>query len=189
MHQLNIRYPNKNDEETRRVYNEINDNWNKYRGLIGEFWSSRLDTRKRQAIIKIVRNNVHQIMKRLWPSDKSIEHLSLNRHFSKLEQRLLANNGQYLWEICQSRYRFYFWQREILLNRRISRLGLSSWQPSIVKTTASMTPIELACCHRFVELSKQALLIVYRYSVDEKSKRQHHQQTNNIDETTIMVVS
>ena len=105
MHQLCIRYPNKSDEETRRVYNDIVENWNKYRTSLGEFWTNRLDSRKRQAVLKIVRNNVNQIMKQLWNHEQSIESLSLNRHFMKLEQRLLANNGQYLWEICQSRYK------------------------------------------------------------------------------------
>ena len=101
MHQLCIRYPNKSDEETRQVYSEIVDNWSKYYTSLGEFWLTRLDTRKRQAILKIVRNNVHQIMKQLWTHEQSLEQLSLTRQLTKLEQRLLTNNGQYLWEICQ----------------------------------------------------------------------------------------
>lgn len=103
MHQLCIRYPNKSDDETRRLYNDIVDNWNKYRTSLGEFWLNRLDARKRQAILKIVRNNVQQIMKQLWIHSSSIEHVSLMRHFLQLEQRLLNNNGQYLWEICQNK--------------------------------------------------------------------------------------
>ena len=103
MHQLCIRYPNKSDDETRRLYNDIVDNWNKYRTSLGEFWLNRLDAKKRQAILKIVRNNVQQIMKQLWIHPSSIEHLSLTRHFLQLEQRLLNNNGQYLWEVCQNK--------------------------------------------------------------------------------------
>ena len=106
MHQLCIRYPNKTDDETRRIYNEIIDNWNKYRSSLGEFWLARLDTRKRQAIIRIVWNNVQQIMKQLWTVDEFIEQLSLTRHLAKLEQRLLSNNGQYLWDICQNRHKY-----------------------------------------------------------------------------------
>ena len=107
MHQLCIRYPNKSDDETRRIYNEISDNWNKYRSSLGEFWLARLDTRKRQAIIRIVWNNVQQIMKQLWTVNEFIEQLSLSRHLAKLEQRLLSNNGQYLWDICQNRHKYF----------------------------------------------------------------------------------
>lgn len=105
MHQLCIRYPNKSDDETRRIYTEITENWNKHRPSIGEFWLSKLDARKRQAIIKIVWNNIQQIMKQLWTADQCIEQLSLSKHLVRLEQRLLANNGQYLWDICQNRYK------------------------------------------------------------------------------------
>lgn len=106
MHQLCIRYPNKSDDETRRICHEIVENWNKYRTSLGEFWLSKLDSRKRQAIIRIVWNNVEQIMKQLCPVDQYVEQLSLSKHLARLEQRLLANNGQYLWDICQNRYKF-----------------------------------------------------------------------------------
>jgi len=106
MHQLCIRYPEKTDDETRRICHDINDNWNKYRTSLGEFWLSKLDTRKRQSIIKIVWNNVQKIMKQIWTVEEFIEHLSLTKHLAKLEQRLLANNGQYLWDICQKRQKY-----------------------------------------------------------------------------------
>jgi hypothetical protein len=106
MHQLCIRYPDKTDDETRRICNEMMENWNKYRTSLGEFWLTRLDTRKRQAIIRIVWNNVQKIMKQLWTVEEFIEHLSLTKHLVKLEQRLLANNGQYLWDICQKRQKY-----------------------------------------------------------------------------------
>ncbi|CAF3166961.1 unnamed protein product [Rotaria socialis] len=166
MHQLCIRYPNKSDDETRRICNEIVENWNKYRSLIGEFWLSKLDTKKRQAIIRIVWNNVQQIMKQLWTVDHYIEQLSLSKHLAKLEQRLLANSGQYLWDICQNRY--------------------NSWGSSLVTSTNRVSPIELACCNRFIELCKQALFIVYRYSVDEKIKKQQEHQSQG---STIMAIS
>ncbi|CAF0804560.1 unnamed protein product [Rotaria sordida] len=166
MHQLCIRYPNKSDDETRQICHEIVENWNKYRTSIGEFWLSKLDTRKRQAIIRIVWNNVQQIMKQLWKIDQYVEQLSLSKHLTKLEQRLLANNGQYLWDICQNRY--------------------NSWGSSLITSTNRVSPIELACCNRFIELCKQALFIVYRYSIDEKIKKQQQHQTEG---STIMVIS
>ncbi len=47
-----------------------------------------------------------------------------------------------------------------------------------------LSQVELACCSRFVELCKQALFIVYRYSIDEQSEKQRQQQTEG---TTIVV--
>lgn len=105
MHLLCIRYPDKSDEDTRRIYDDILEHWNDYRTSIGDFWLNRLDTRKRQAIIKIVWNNVHKIIKQIWTVEQFIEHLSLTKHLIQLEQKLLANNGQFLWEICQKRQR------------------------------------------------------------------------------------
>lgn len=106
MHLLCIRYPEKSDEETRRIYEDILEHWNDYRTSIGDFWLNRLDTRKRQAIIKIVWNNVYKIIKQIWTVEQFIEHLSLTKHLVQLEQKLLANNGQFLWEICQKRQRY-----------------------------------------------------------------------------------
>ena len=106
MHQLCIRYPEKSDEETQRICNDMNENWNKYRAPLGEFWLTRLDTRKRQAIFKIVWNNVHKIIEQIWTVDEFVEDLSLVKHLAKIEQRLLANNGQYFWDVCQRRQKY-----------------------------------------------------------------------------------
>jgi hypothetical protein len=106
MHNLCIRYPEKSDDETRRMCNDINENWNRYRSSLGDFWLNKLDTRKRQAIIKIVWNNVQKIMKQIWTVEDFIEQLSLTKHLARLEQRLLANNGQYLWDICQKKQKY-----------------------------------------------------------------------------------
>ena len=50
---------------------------------------------------------------------------------------------------------------------------------------ARLSPIELSCCNRFVELCKQALFVVYRYSTDEKTEKQRQQQTEG---TTVAVI-
>lgn len=107
MHQLCIRYPDKTDDETKKICNDILENWNKYRTSLGEFWLTKLDTKKRQSIIKIVWNNVQKIMKQLWNGEDLVEHLSLSKHLAKLEQRLLINNGQYLWDICQKKHKYF----------------------------------------------------------------------------------
>ncbi|UJR38470.1 hypothetical protein I4U23_031138 [Adineta vaga] len=165
MHQLCIRYPNKTADETRQICNEVNKNWNKYRSSIGEFWLHRLDSRKRQAITRIVWSNVQQIIKQIWRIDQPIEQLSLSKHLMKLEQRLLSNNGQCLWEICQNKH--------------------NSWSTTLMSNTIRLTPIELSCCNRFVELCKQALFVVYRYSLEEKDEKQRQQQSEG---TTVAVI-
>ena len=115
MHQLCIRYPDKNDDETRIIYNEIIENWNKYRTSLGEFWLNRLDARKRQAIIRIVWNNVQKIIKQLCNTNDSIQQLSLIKYLTKLEQKLLSNNGQYLWEICQKKQKYLIQKKKFLI--------------------------------------------------------------------------
>jgi hypothetical protein len=54
----------------------------------------------------------------------------------------------------------------------------SSWESLFVKSTNYLSTIELDCCYRFVELCKEALFIVYRYSIEENihKQRQMHQQ-------------
>lgn len=171
MHQLCIRYPEKSDEETRRIYMEINENWGKYRNSIGEFWLTRLDSRKRQSIIKIVWNNVQKIIKKIWTMETFIEQLSLNKHFVKLEQKLLANNGQFLWDLCQKKQ--------------------NSFESTMIVSKNRLSPFEVACCNRFIELCKHALFIVYRYSIDENAKkqRQTQQKQQQGENSTIVVFS
>ena len=60
---------------------------------------------------------------------------------------------------------------------------------SIFGNRARLSPIELACCNRFVELCKQALLIVYRYSIDEKLKTNKQSQQHETDTYTIVLLS
>lgn len=59
---------------------------------------------------------------------------------------------------------------------------------SVFGSRTRLSPIEFACCNRFVELCKQALLIVYRYSIDEKLKKAKQQQ-RDADNATIIVLS
>ena len=172
MHQLCIRYPDKSDEETRRIYMEINENWNKYRTSIGEFWLTRLDARKRQSVIKIVWNNVQKIIKKIWTLETFTEEISLNKHFAKLEQKLLVNNGQFLWDLCQKKQ--------------------NSFESTMIISKHRLSPLEVACCNRFIELCKQALFVVYRYSIDENLKKQRQlqqKQQQQGENSTIIVLS
>ena len=49
------------------------------------------------------------------------------------------------------------------------RFCSSSWESLLVKSTLHLSPLELECCYRFVDLCRQALFIVYRYSINEKN--------------------
>ncbi|CAF1222750.1 unnamed protein product [Rotaria sordida] len=152
MNKLCIHYPNKSNKQTYRICNEIIENWNSYKSDIGRYWLVEFDANKRQSIIDIVWNNVQQIIKKVCILDELVQQLPLNRHLMKLQRRLLANHGQCLWDACQNKH--------------------NSWESLFVKSTNHLTNIELDCCYRFVDLCREALFIVYRYSIDEKIYQQ-----------------
>ncbi len=63
-------------------------------------------------------------------------------------------------------------------------------ESSLITNRNRLSPIELACCNRFIELCKQALFIVYRYSNDENiKKKQQQQQQQQTENSTIIVIS
>ncbi|CAF1415190.1 unnamed protein product [Rotaria sp. Silwood1] len=165
MNKLRIHYPNKSDKETNQICIEIIENWNRYKSDIGRYWLVEFDANKRQSIIDIVWNNVQLIMKKVCIIDELVQQLPLNRHLMKLQRRLLANHGQCLWDTCQNKH--------------------NSWESLFVKSTNHLSDIELECCYRFVDLCKEALFIVYRYSIDEKIYQQKHIN----QELTVMIKS
>ncbi|CAF4014313.1 unnamed protein product [Rotaria sp. Silwood2] len=152
MNKLRIHYPNKSDKETNQICIEIIENWNRYKPDIGRYWLVEFDANKRQSIIDIVWNNVQQITRKVCILDELVQQLPLNRHLIKLQRRLLANHGQCLWDTCQNKH--------------------NSWESLFMKSTNHLSNIELDCCYRFVDLCKEALFIVYRYSIDEKIYQQ-----------------
>jgi len=62
-------------------------------------------------------------------------------------------------------------------------------ESSLITNRNRLSPIELACCNRFIELCKQALFIVYRYSSDENIKKKQQQQQQQTENSTIIVIS
>lgn len=54
-----------------------------------------------------------------------------------------------------------------------------------MKGNNSLSDIEFECCYRFVDLCKEALFIVYQYSIDEK----YHKQRQLNQNVTLMVKS
>ncbi|UJR07694.1 hypothetical protein I4U23_011979 [Adineta vaga] len=165
MKKLCIHYPNRSDRETDRIYTEITDNWTRYKSDIGRFWLVELDASKRESVIEMVWNNIQQIMKKLCVINELVEQLPLNRHLLKIQRRLLANHGQCMWETCQNRH--------------------NSWELLFMKGNNPLTDIELECCYRFVDLCKEALFIVYQYSIDEKYQKQRQLNQN----VTLMIKS
>ncbi|CAF1102310.1 unnamed protein product [Adineta ricciae] len=165
MNKLRIHYPNRTDQETNRLCITITENWAEYKADIGRFWLVELDANKRESIIQMVWINVQQIIKKICIIDELAQHLPLNRHLSKIERRLLANHGQCMWETCQNRH--------------------NSWELLFMKGNNPLSDIELKCCYRFVDMCKEALFIVYRYSNDEKFQKQ--KQLNS--HVTLMIKS
>jgi hypothetical protein len=48
----------------------------------------------------------------------------------------------------------------------------SSWESLFIKSTNNLSTIELDCCYCFVDLCREALFIVYQYTIDEKIHKQ-----------------
>lgn len=143
-----LHYPNRSDEFTQRMYTEILDNWPEFQSDIGRFWLGELDTDKRQSVIEIVWKQICQIMSDICILENLIEYLPLNRNLLKLKRRLLSNHGQPFWDACQDRH--------------------NSWESLFLKSTNTISSIELDCCYRFVDLCKQSLFIVYQYSRQQR---------------------
>ena len=61
----------------------------------------------------------------------------------------------------------------------------SSWELLFMKGNNPLSDIELKCCYRFVDLCKEALFIVYRYSNDEKFQKQRQLNSH----VTLMIKS
>ncbi len=132
-------------------------------------------------MIEIVWNNVQQVMKKVCIVDDLIHQLPLNRSLLKLKRRLLANHGQPFWDACQNRHRY----NSIVKLQFLHSILFSSWESLFVKSTNSLSPIELNCCYRFVGLCQEALFVVYRCSINEKNRKQKHIH----QQLTIMVKS
>ena len=103
-------------------------------------------------MIDIVWNNLQEIMKKICLIEELIDQLPLNRQLLKLKRRLLSNHGQPFWDACLDRH--------------------SSWESLFIKSTKSISILELDCCYRFIDLAKQALFIVYCYSNDSRIPKQ-----------------
>ncbi|KAM4642805.1 tubulin polyglutamylase TTLL7 [Discoglossus pictus] len=145
---LRIRFPGKGDEETLdSVIDEIMDNWRYHKPKVASYWLIKLDSVKQRKVLDIVRTNIRSILQRIWKVS-DIECLPLYRSFNRVFNRLLWSHGQGLWNcFCNSG---------------------TSWETIFSKSTEVVTPQQLQCCQRLVQICKDCLLVVYKYATDSR---------------------
>uniref|UniRef100_A0A3Q3GQ71 Tubulin tyrosine ligase-like family, member 7 n=1 Tax=Labrus bergylta TaxID=56723 RepID=A0A3Q3GQ71_9LABR len=139
---MRIRFPGKTEEEAEAVLDEILDNWKYHKSKVASYWLVKLDSTKQRKVLDIVRTNVRSALQRIW-REPDVESLHLYRLFNRVFNRLLWSHGQGLWN-C------------------FSNTG-SSWETIFCKSSEVVTPQELQCCRRLVQLSRDCLLVVYKF--------------------------
>ncbi|XP_018408629.1 PREDICTED: tubulin polyglutamylase TTLL7 [Nanorana parkeri] len=146
---MRIRFPGKVDEdETCSIIDDIMENWRYHKPKVASYWLIKLDSVKQKKILDIVRTNVRSVLQRIWKVS-DVECLHLYRSFNRVFNRLLWSHGQGLWScFCASS---------------------TSWETIFSKSTEVVTPDQLQCCHRLVQLCKDCLLVVYKYATDSRN--------------------
>ncbi|KAF3690849.1 Tubulin polyglutamylase TTLL7 [Channa argus] len=104
--------------------------------------SNSLGTIHSNIVLDIVRTNVRSALQRIW-REPDVESLHLCRLFNRVFNRLLWSHGQGLWN-C------------------FSNTG-SSWETIFSKSSEVVSPQELQCCRRLVQLCRDCLLVVYKF--------------------------
>ncbi|XP_071344047.1 tubulin polyglutamylase TTLL7 isoform X1 [Trachinotus anak] len=139
---MRIRFPGKTEEEAEAVLDEILDNWKYHKPKVASYWLVKLDSTKQRKVLDIVRTNVRSALQRIW-REPEVESLHLYRLFNRVFNRLLWSHGQGLWN-C------------------FSNTG-SSWETIFSKSSEVVSPQELQCCRRLVQLCRDCLLVVYKF--------------------------
>ncbi|XP_035504001.1 tubulin polyglutamylase TTLL7 isoform X1 [Scophthalmus maximus] len=139
---MRIRFPGKTEEEAEAVLDEILDNWKYHKPKVASYWLVKLDSTKQRKVLDIVRTNVRSALQRIW-REPDVESLHLYRLFNRVFNRLLWSHGQGLWN-C------------------FSNTG-SSWESIFSKSSEVVSPQELQCCRRLVQLCRDCLLVVYKF--------------------------
>lgn len=140
---MRIRFPGKSDAESELLIEDIMDNWKHYKTKVASYWLIKLDSVKQRKVLDIVKSSIRTVLPRIWRVP-DVEELSLYRIFNRVFNRLLWSHGQGLWScFCDSG---------------------SSWESIFSKSPEVVTPLQLQCCQRLVELCKQCLLVVYKYT-------------------------
>ncbi|XP_042539045.1 tubulin polyglutamylase TTLL7 isoform X1 [Dipodomys spectabilis] len=144
---MKIRFPGKSDAESELLIEDIIDNWKHHKTKVASYWLIKLDSGKQRKVLDIVKSSVRTVLPRIWKVP-DVEEVSLYRIFNRVFNRLLWSHGQGLWScFCDSG---------------------SSWESIFSKSPEVVTPLQLQCCQRLVELCKQCLLVVYKYTMDTR---------------------
>ncbi|XP_034509670.1 tubulin polyglutamylase TTLL7 isoform X3 [Ailuropoda melanoleuca] len=144
---MKIRFPGKSDAESLLLIEDIIDNWKYHKTKVASYWLIKLDSVKQRKVLDIVKTSIRTILPRIWKVP-DVEEVSLYRIFNRVFNRLLWSHGQGLWNcFCDSG---------------------SSWESIFSKSPEVVTPLQLQCCQRLVELCKQCLLVVYKYAADSR---------------------
>lgn len=144
---MKIRFPGKSDAETQLLVEDILDNWKFHKAKVASYWLIKLDSVKQRKVLDIVKTNIRTILPRIWKVT-DVDELHLYRIFNRVFNRLLWSHGQGLWNcFCDSG---------------------SSWESIFSKSPEVVTSLQLQCCQRLVELCKQCLLLVYKYSTETR---------------------
>ncbi|XP_057696081.1 tubulin polyglutamylase TTLL7 isoform X1 [Corythoichthys intestinalis] len=139
---MRIRFPGKTEEEAEAVLDEILDNWKYHKPKVASYWLVKLDSTKQRKVLEIVRTNVRLALQRIW-KEPDLESLHLYRLFNRVFNRLLWSHGQGLWN-CFSN-------------------SCSSWETIFSKSSDMVSPQEMQCCRRLVQLCQDCLLVVYKF--------------------------
>ncbi|XP_074859307.1 tubulin polyglutamylase TTLL7 isoform X3 [Carettochelys insculpta] len=144
---MRIKFPGKTDEEAELIIENIMDNWKYHKTNVASYWLIKLDSVKQRKVLDIVRTSVRAVLQRVWRVS-DVECLHLYHIFNRVFNRLLWSHGQGLWNcFCNSG---------------------SSWETIFSKRTEVVTPEQLQCCQRIVQLCKHCLLVAYKYSADSR---------------------
>uniref|UniRef100_A0A8D0E3L1 Tubulin tyrosine ligase like 7 n=1 Tax=Salvator merianae TaxID=96440 RepID=A0A8D0E3L1_SALMN len=144
---MKIRFPGKTNEEAELIIEDIMDNWKLHKSKVASYWLIKLDSVKQRKVIDIVKSSIRSILQRIWKVS-DVECLHLYRLFNRVFNRLLWSHGQGLWNcFCNSG---------------------NSWETIFSKSTEAVTADQLQCCQRIIELCKQCMLVVYKYSTDAR---------------------
>ncbi|CAD5111784.1 DgyrCDS1059 [Dimorphilus gyrociliatus] len=148
LNDMRIKFPGKTDEEAEFILDKMNENWKFHKPRIASYWLVKLDSIKRRKVLDIVRSNVKALLVKVWKS-ADIENIRINRIFSRVFNRLLWSHGQGLWNCFQA--------------------ASQSWETIFSKSSDVITPIEMLCCRRVVQLCRDCLLIVYQFASESKT--------------------
>ncbi|XP_041134197.1 tubulin polyglutamylase TTLL7-like isoform X2 [Polyodon spathula] len=147
LNEMRIRFPGKTEEEAELMLDDILDNWKYHKPKVASYWLVKLDSTKQRKVLDIVRTNLRSAVQRIW-KEPDVDSLHIYRLFSRVFNRLLWSHGQGLWN-C------------------FSNSG-SSWETIFNKSTEMVTPQELQCCQRLVQLCRDCLLVVYKFVADSR---------------------